>query len=120
MSDFFDDFPGLFDADEQASRALALLEEAAAHVRRASDGSRAWGERSRMLQDAANLAVTAATQIAVASGWNAAASAASEAESARGQEPGLEPPPTGKRAIARGRVESGIKRLTRTPRGRTV
>ena len=69
------DFPGLFEQDRQAARALEKLEDAVKHARE-NEAHEGWAARSRRLRVAATLANEAALELASVAGWNGAAAAA--------------------------------------------
>ena len=74
----FDDFPGLFEADRRAEKAVEVLRSAIDHLHPPRDGE-VWADVALRLRGAAVLAHSAGMELAVVSGWNEAASAAGAA-----------------------------------------
>jgi hypothetical protein len=69
-----DDFPGLFEAGQRASKAVDVLRSAIEHLHPPRPDED-WETIALRLRGAAVLAHTAGLELAVVSGWNEAASA---------------------------------------------
>ncbi len=74
----FRDFPGLFEADRRAEKAVEVLRSAIDHLHPPRDGE-GWEAIALRLRGAAVLAHSAGMELAVVSGWNEAAHEAAEA-----------------------------------------
>ena len=74
----FKDFPGLFDADQRAGKAVEVLKSAIDRLHPPRNGED-WEAIALRLRGAAVLAHSAGLELAVVSGWNEAASSAVEA-----------------------------------------
>jgi hypothetical protein len=72
-----DDFPGLFEAGQRASKAVDVLRSAIEHLHPPRPDED-WETIALRLRGAAVLAHTAGMELACVSGWNEAASAAGE------------------------------------------
>jgi hypothetical protein len=72
-----DDFPGLFEAGQRASKAVDVLRSAIEQLH-PPRGDEDWAEVAQRLRGASVLAHTAGLELAVICGWHEAASEASE------------------------------------------